>query len=123
MPNEITLYHNPRCSKSRAALQLLQNHDPNLAVVEYLKTPPDAATLKNILELLGLNAIELMRRSETQFKTLRTEIENSDEATRIDLMVQHPILIERPIAVTEDGAAIGRPIDNIIELLDQASGQ
>lgn len=128
MPIETTLYHNPRCSKSRAALQLLQNHvlqnqGASIDVVDYQKTPPDAATLKKILNLLDLNALELMRRGEAQFKALQSEIENCDEDGRIDLMVQYPILMERPIVVTKEGAAIGRPIDNIIELLDQAPAQ
>ena len=121
MPNKITLYHNPRCSKSRAALQLLQHNDTSLEVVDYQKTPPDVATLTKILSLLDLRASQLVRRGEAQYKMLQPDCDSCSEAELIDLMVKHPILIERPIVVTENDAAIGRPIENIIELLDRTS--
>jgi len=121
MPKEITLFHNPRCSKSRAVLQLLQQSGINFDVIDYQKEPPDAATIQSILQLLDISAKELIRRGEAQYKKLQSEVETYSEAEIISLMVQHPILIERPIVVTEDNAAIGRPIDNVIALLDQAS--
>ena len=121
MPNKTTLYHNPRCSKSRAALQLLEHQEMDFDVVDYQKTPPNAATLTKILNLLDLKAHKLMRQGEAQYKGLKADIENYSDAELIDLMVKYPILIERPLLVTENDAAIGRPIDNIIELLDRHS--
>ena len=121
MPNKITLYHNPRCSKSRAALQLLQQQKTGFDVVDYQKTPPDAATLTKILNLLDFKASQLLRQGEAQYKNLKADIENYSDAELIDLMVKYPILIERPLVITENDAAIGRPIDNIIELLDRNS--
>jgi arsenate reductase len=118
MPNEIRLYHNPRCSKSRAALQWLQNSGAEFEVVDYQKNPPDAETLSQILQRLNLRASELLRRGEAQFKSLKANVDKCSESEVIDLMVQYPILIERPIVVTADGAAIGRPLENVIELLD-----
>ena len=117
MPKEIRLYHNPRCSKSRAALQWLQNSGADFEVIDYQKTPPDAVTLTKILQLLNLKAEELMRRGDAQYKSLQISQGNYSESELIDFMVQYPILIERPIVVTDEGAAIGRPIDNVIELL------
>lgn len=117
MPNEIRLYHNPRCSKSRAALQWLQNSGLDFEVIDYQKNPPTAETLSEILQLLDLKAGELLRRGEAVFKTLKADADQYSEPELVDLMVQHPILIERPIVVTADGAAIGRPLENIIELL------
>lgn len=118
MPNTLTLYHNPRCSKSRAAVELLKTREIDANIVEYLKTPPDRKTLKSILELLDITPAQLIRRSETLYKTLKLTGSNSDDAL-IDAMLEHPILIERPILTTNDAAAIGRPLDRIVELLDE----
>ena len=117
MPREITLFHNPRCSKSRAALQLLQQSDRSFEVIDYLKSPPTAETLRKILRLLNVSARELMRRGEAQYKSLKLDAKECTDNELIDLIIQYPILLERPIVVTESAAAIGRPIDNIIELL------
>ncbi len=103
-------------------MQLLQQHNSaELSVIDYQKSPPDAATLTSILKLLNLNASELLRRGEAQYKSLQPDIDNCSETELIDLMAKYPILIERPIVVTENDAAIGRPIDNVIDLLDRAS--
>lgn len=118
MPKEITLYHNPRCSKSRAALQLLEQYDAIINVINYQTSPPDAQTLRKILQLLNLKPIELVRTGEAQFKSLTKQKSDFSEQELVDLMVQFPILIERPIVVTDNGAAIGRPIGNIVELLN-----
>ena len=112
MPNTFTLYHNPRCSKSRAAVELLKTREIDANIVEYLKTPPDRKTLKSILELLDITPAQLIRRSETLYKTLKLTGSNSDDAL-IDAMLEHPILIERPILTTNDAAAIGRPLDRL----------
>lgn len=118
MPNNITLYHNPRCSKSRAALELLKSREIDANVIEYLKTPPDRQTLQSILALLEITPAQLLRRSETLYKTLKLG-DTNDEDTHINAMLEHPILIERPILTTKDAAAIGRPLDQIVELLDE----
>ncbi len=118
MPDKATLYHNPRCSKSRAALELLNQRGLNVTTVEYLKTTLDATTIKEIALALGLKPREMMRPGEAIYKELNLSDNTLTEQQLIDAMVSHPILIERPIVVTADGAAIGRPIDQIIELLD-----
>jgi arsenate reductase len=118
MPTQITLYHNPRCSKSRAVLQWLQQRDEPFETVEYLKTPPDTATLKHLLELLQISATDLVRKSEAPYKERLPDVKNYTDEQLIELMAQHPILIERPVVATTDNAAIGRPLENVIELFD-----
>lgn len=118
MPTQITLYHNPRCSKSRAVSQWLQQRDEPFETVEYLVTPPDAATLKHLLGLLQISATDLVRKSEAPYKERLPDIKNYTDDELIALMAQHPVLIERPIVTTTDNAAIGRPLENVIELFD-----
>jgi arsenate reductase len=113
----ITLYHNPRCSKSREALELLQAHGQEPNIVRYLDTPPDAATLKKLLKTLGIPARELLRHKETEYSELHLENPALSEAELIAAMVQHPRLIERPIAIVGNRAVIGRPPEKILELL------
>ena len=113
----ITLYHNPRCSKSREALALLQakGQEPNLIL--YLENPPTAKVLKEILVKLNINARQLLRKSEDAYKTLNLNDENLSEATLVNAMIANPKLIERPIAVNGDKAVIGRPPENILSIL------
>lgn len=113
----ITLYHNPRCSKSRDALELLQRQGEQPEVVRYLETPPDAATLKQLLARLGIPARELLRCKEEEYRTLGLDNPALSEDALIAAMVAHPKLIERPIAVQGDRAMIGRPPEKILELL------
>lgn len=113
----ITLYHNPRCSKSREALELLQARGENPAVVRYLETPPDAATLKSLLRQLGISARELLRSKEDEYRELGLDNPALGEDEIIAAMVQHPRLIERPIAVSDRRAVIGRPPEKVLELL------
>ncbi|BCL76834.1 arsenate reductase [Jeongeupia sp. HS-3] len=115
---QITLYHNPRCSKSRATLTLLNERGFNPDIVDYLATPPDAATLKRLLDLLQLAPRALMRRTEAEYTDLGLDDPALDDATLIAAMVKHPRLIERPIVVV-DGirAAIGRPPEAVLRLL------
>lgn len=113
----ITLYHNPRCSKSREALAALQDRGHAPEVILYLDTPPDAATLMALLQKLDLPARALLRAKEAEYTELGlADTDLSDEAL-IAAMVNHPKLIERPIAVVGDRAAIGRPLDQILALL------
>ena len=112
-----TLYHNPRCSKSRQTLQLLQEQGLEPEVVEYLKTPPDAATLEHILDMLGMQPRELMRQKEDEYAELGLDDPSLSREQLIQAMVEHPKLIERPILVKDGKAAIGRPPEQVLELL------
>ncbi len=119
MPNP-TIFHNPRCSKSRQALTLLRDRGHEPTVIEYLKDPPDAATIRRLIDLLGGRAIDLVRRKEALFKELGLADKADDDDALIAAMVEHPVLIERPVVVVGDRAAIGRPTEKIAELLDSA---
>lgn len=112
-----TLYHNPRCSKSRQALKLLQDRGIELKVVEYLKTPPDARTLKSILGKLGMEPRALMRKNEAPYKDLDLSDPALDADTLVASMVKNPILIERPILVANGKAALGRPPEKVLDIL------
>ncbi|MBD3671173.1 MAG: arsenate reductase (glutaredoxin) [Gammaproteobacteria bacterium] len=111
------LYHNPRCSKSRQTLQLLQEKGVEPEVIEYLKTPPDAATLKQILQQLGLKPRDLMRKKEAEYKELKLADESLSDDDLIKAMIEHPKLIERPILVSNGKAAIGRPPEQVLDIL------
>lgn len=112
----ITIWHNPRCSKSRNAVTLLEEKGIDADVVKYLDTPPTKEELVALLKMLGISARELMRTKEAIYKELNLK-EETDEDKLIEAMVENPKLIERPIVIKDGKAAIGRPIENIIELL------
>jgi arsenate reductase len=111
------IYHNPKCSKSRATLELLEEQGVEVEVIKYLENPPSRAELTVLLEMLGLSAKGLMRSKEDIYKELGIN-EINDEDMLVGLMVANPKLIERPIVIKDGKAAIGRPIENIIELLE-----
>ena len=113
----VTIYHNPRCSKSRQTLALLQDRGVAPSVVEYLKTPPDAATLGDILAKLGCPPRQLMRVKEAVYRELGLGDENLSDADLIQAMVENPILIERPIVLASDRAALGRPPEAVLAIL------
>jgi len=113
----ITIYHNPRCSKSRQTLQLLRDRGIEPQIIEYLDTPPDAATLDRLLAGLGMAPRELVRRKEAPYKALELADESLDRAVLIAAMVANPILIERPIVVNGDKVALGRPPESVLEIL------
>lgn len=113
----VVIYHNPRCSKSRETLALLEGRGLTPEVVEYLKTPPDAAALAAILAKLGLRPRELMRRNEEVYKTLNLADPALSDAALIAAMVEHPILIERPIVLANGKAALGRPPEAVLAIL------
>ena len=113
--SEVSLYHNPRCSKSRQTLALLEERGIEPEIIEYLKTPPDAATISGLLGKLGIPAIELIRRGDAPFAELG--LADGDDAALIEAMVSHPILIQRPIVVSGEQARIGRPPENVLEIL------
>ena len=114
---DLTLYHNPRCSKSRGALELLEARGLAPTVVRYLETPPDAATLRSLLGKLGITARELLRSGEDEYKSLDLANPALSEDELIAAMVNHPKLIERPILVAGDNAVIGRPPEKVLEIL------
>ena len=113
----VTIYHNPRCSKSRQTLSLLQEKSININVIEYLKTPPDISQLKQILKQLGYEPRQLMRKSEQIYKDLDLGNENKTAEDLVNAMAQNPILIERPIVLSGDKAAIGRPPESVLNIL------
>jgi arsenate reductase len=115
--SEFTIYHNPKCTKSRATLALLQERGLEPTVIEYLKTPPTAAELTAILRKLGIPAEQLVRKAEELYKAGFAG-KTLGEADWIAAMVSHPILIERPIVVSGDRAVIGRPPENVNRLLE-----
>jgi len=112
----VTMYHNPRCSKSRQTLSLLEQHGIDPVIVEYLKTPPTASELKGILEKLHMRPRELMRKKEDAYKQLGLDDESLSDDRLIKAMVENPVLIERPIVVTDHGAKIGRPPEDVLDL-------
>src|SRR5690554_505998 len=113
----VTIYHNPRCSKSRETLALLEEQGIQPQVVEYLKTPPDAATLDRLLTQLGLEPRELMRRKEAPYKELGLDDPAKSRVELIEAMVANPVLIERPIVVKDGKAALGRPPEAVLKIL------
>lgn len=117
MAGNITIYHNPRCSKSRATLALLDQQGNQVDVVEYLKTPPSAAELEQILDMLGLEARELMRTKEAEYREAGLDNPDLTRAQLIDAMVKYPKLIERPIVIKDGKAALGRPPERVLEIL------
>ena len=112
----IQIWHNPKCSKSRAAKELLENKKIDANVVEYLKQIPTKEQIKDVLKKLRISAKELLRTSEDIYKELNLN-QIDDEEILIDFMVKNPILIERPIIIKGDKAVIARPIENLSELI------
>lgn len=112
-----TIYHNPRCSKSRAVLKLLEERGVALNVVEYLRTPPDRAGLARILDGLGMEPRDLMRKREAPYAALGLADEGLGREALIDAMAANPILIERPVVEHRGRFALGRPPENVLEIL------
>lgn len=112
----IQIWHNPRCSKSRNALNLLEEKGINPQIVKYLEDTPTKDELKNVLKMLNISAKELLRTGEDIYKELNLKAQN-DEEKIIDAMIENPKLIERPIIIKNGKAVIARPIENLEELL------
>ncbi len=115
--NDITIYHNPRCSKSRQTLQLLEEQGINPAVVLYLETPPDRDTLKAIISKLGIPVRELLRTGEQDYKDNNLKDPELNDDALLDAMVRWPKLIQRPVVVKGNNARIGRPPEAVLEIL------
>jgi arsenate reductase (glutaredoxin) len=113
----IQFFHNPKCSQSRQALALLEAKEIQFDLVQYLLRPPSASELKSILEKLGLPPRALMRTKESVYQELGLQDPTLDNARLIQAMAEHPILIQRPLLVTDTAAAIGRPPESILEIL------
>ena len=113
----VTIYHNPRCSKSRQTLALLTERGIEPRIIAYLDTPPDAATLESLLDRLGLQPRDLMRKKEAPYGELDLANEKHTRADLIQAMIDNPILIERPIVEADGKAAIGRPPESVLDIL------
>ncbi len=116
--SDLTMWHNPRCSKSRQTLQLIRDRGIEPTIVEYLKEPPTVAELTHALADLGMRPRELMRKKEAPYAELGLDDESLSETALVEAMAANPILIERPIVFADGRAAIGRPPENVLPLLD-----
>lgn len=114
---KITIYHNPRCSKSRQTLALLEEHGVQPEIVLYLEKPPNAKTLKDLVDKLGITPRQLLRTSEAEYKDMKLANKDLSDKALIDAMVKAPILIERPIVVKGDKAVLGRPPENVLSMI------
>lgn len=112
-----TIWHNPRCSKSRQTLELLKQNGIEPTVFEYLKTPPSSAELATVLGQLGMQPRELLRRGESAYKDLGLDNPAVDGEDLLEILTENPKLIERPIVVKGNKARIGRPPENVLEIL------
>ena len=113
----VKIYHNPRCQKSRQALQLLKDQGLQPVIIDYLQTPPSAEELDALLQTLGIEPRQLMRTKEADYKAHGLNDETLDRQTLINAMVSYPILIERPIVVANGKAIIGRPPEAVLSIL------
>ena len=116
---QVTIFHNPRCSKSRQTLQLLEEKSLATNVIEYLKEPPSRATLEQVLAELKMEPRELMRQNETVYKELNLADTTLSRDELIDAMLNNPILIERPIVIVDNvKVALGRPPENVLRIIE-----
>ncbi|HSD98015.1 MAG TPA: arsenate reductase (glutaredoxin) [Sulfuricaulis sp.] len=113
----VTIYHNPRCTKSRQTLALLEQRGIKPKVIEYLVTPPTEAELKRLLKLLGITPRELLRTKEDEYKQAKLDRPDVTDAEIVRAMVKYPRLIERPIVVSGNKAALGRPPENVLKII------
>jgi arsenate reductase len=113
----VKIYHNPRCSKSRETLKLVEEQGVELEIIEYLKHPPTAAELQDVLNKLGLKPRQLMRTKEVEYKDNGLDDPALSDAELIEAMIRIPKLIERPIVLANDKAAVGRPPESVLGIL------
>ena len=114
---KVTIWHNPRCSKSRETLALLQQRDIEPEIVEYLKTPPSVEAIERALTQLKLEPRELMRRDEAEYRSAGADDSTLSRHALIELMHRHPVLIQRPVVFAGDAARVGRPPESVLEIL------
>lgn len=117
--SDITIYHNPSCGTSRNVLALIRNSGEEPTVIEYLKNPPDRATLEGLIAAMGIAARELLREKEKPFAELGLADPTWTDAQIVDFMLQHPILIQRPIVVTPKATRLCRPSEQVLDILPQ----
>lgn len=113
----VTIYHNPRCTKSRATLKLLEGRRLNPRVIEYLETPPSESELRKLIDMLGMAPRALLRTKEAEYKQLKLDNPALSDAQILRAMATHPKLIERPIVVHNNKAALGRPPEQVLRIL------
>jgi len=117
MTDDVTIYFNPKCSKCRLTIELLEKEGQHAEVIEYLNTPPDAGTLESILDMLGMEPRDLMRKHEKEFAEAGLDNPNLTRDQLINAMIEHPRLIERPIVIKNGRAVIGRPPETVLDIL------
>jgi len=115
---QVTIYHNPRCSKSRQTLQILQDRSIAPTIIEYLKEPPDRNTLEQVLTQLKMQPRDLMRKNEAVYTELDLANPSLSRDQLIDAMLANPVLIERPIVIVDNKIALGRPPENVLGLIE-----
>ena len=117
MTTDVTIYFNPKCSKCRLSIELLEKQGQHAEVIEYLDTPPDAGTLASILDMLGMQPRDLMRKHEKEYAEAGLDNPELSREQLINAMIEHPRLIERPIVIKNGKAIIGRPPEKVLEVL------
>ncbi|MEC9376232.1 MAG: arsenate reductase (glutaredoxin) [Pseudomonadota bacterium] len=115
---KVTIYHNPRCSKSRQTLALIEKKGIQPIIIKYMDNPPDFDTIKFILNALKVNIRSLLREEEPEYKNENVKLKNFNEQQLIDWLSRHPRVIQRPIVITSNGACICRPPENVLAILD-----
>ena len=113
----VTIYHNPHCSKSRQTRELLRGKGLDPEIIEYLKNPPGKSEMIGILALLGMGPRDLMRKKEAEYKANGLDAPGLSDEQLLDALIEHPVLIERPIVLANGKAAVGRPPENVLEIL------
>jgi len=121
--NDITIYHNPACATSRNVLALIRNSGEEPNVIEYLKTPPDRAQLQQLIAAMGISVRDLLRQKDTPYDALGLADASWSDAQLMDFMLQHPLLINRPIVVTPLGTRLCRPSETVLDFLPQPQRQ
>ena len=117
MTDDVTIYFNPKCSKCRLSIELLEKEGQHAEVIEYLNTPPDASTLESILDMLGMEPRDLMRKHEKEYTEAGLDNPDLSREQLINAMIEYPRLIERPILIKNGKAIIGRPPEKILDIL------
>jgi arsenate reductase len=117
MTDDVTIYFNPKCSKCRLSIEILEKAGQRAEVIEYLNTPPDSGTLESILDMLGMEPRDLMRKHEKEYAEAGLDNPNLSREQLINAMIEHPRLIERPIVIKNGKAIIGRPPEKILDIL------
>ncbi|HUD53336.1 arsenate reductase (glutaredoxin) [Parvibaculum sp.] len=113
---KVVIWHNPRCSKSRATLSLIEQHGLDPEIIEYLKTPPSADDIKSVLKKLRMRPRDLMRKGEPVYKELALDNDKLTDDQLVKAMAENPILIERPVVIFGQRAKLGRPPEDVLDL-------